>query len=164
MYQISDAVIVVPQISMNATLQMEAVNTIALTQLGASPVAVTQGTSWMIMDWTAVVRVYSHVHNKRSACSGIETLNHYKNALLFHRHQWMQHCKWSLWTKLYTIGSFTCSCDRGYKLDGNGLDCDSKTLFRSVCFGAWLQLYCTISTAHCTSQHHIFSYWKLMII
>ena len=50
MYQISDAVIVVPQISMNATLQMEAVNTIVLTQLGASPVAVTQGTSWMIMD------------------------------------------------------------------------------------------------------------------
>ena len=41
---------VVPQTSMNATLQMEAVNTVALTPLGASTAAVTQDTSWMKMD------------------------------------------------------------------------------------------------------------------
>ena len=38
------------QTSMNATLQMEVVNTVVLTPLGASSVAVTQGTSWMEMD------------------------------------------------------------------------------------------------------------------
>ena len=41
---------VISQTSMNATLQMEAVNTVVLTPLGASSVAVTQGTSWMEMD------------------------------------------------------------------------------------------------------------------
>ena len=48
---------------MNATQQMEAVNTIVLTPSGASPAAVTQGA--MKMDWTAVVRVYeltNYVH------------------------------------------------------------------------------------------------------
>ena len=45
-----------PQNSMNAMLQMVAVNTVVLTPLGASPAAVTQGTSWMKMDLTAVVR------------------------------------------------------------------------------------------------------------
>ena len=35
---------------MNATLQMEDVNIVVLTLLGASSVAVTQGTSWMKMD------------------------------------------------------------------------------------------------------------------
>ena len=44
---------------MNAILQMEAVNTIAMTPLGVSTAAVTQGTSWMKMDSTVVVRVYS---------------------------------------------------------------------------------------------------------
>ena len=43
---------------MNVALQMEAVNTIVLTQLGTSTAAVTQGTSWMKMDWTVVVRVH----------------------------------------------------------------------------------------------------------
>ena len=40
---------------MNASLQMEAVNTHVLTPLGASPAAVKQGTSWMEMDLAAVV-------------------------------------------------------------------------------------------------------------
>ena len=56
---------------MNATLQMEVVNAIVLTPLGASSAAVTQGTSWMEMDWTAVVRVYeltNYIHIKNS-CS-----------------------------------------------------------------------------------------------
>ena len=35
---------------MNATLQMVAVNTVAITPLGASSVAVTQDTNWMEMD------------------------------------------------------------------------------------------------------------------
>ena len=35
---------------MNVKLQMEGVNTVVLTPLGASPAAVTQGTSWMEMD------------------------------------------------------------------------------------------------------------------
>ena len=35
---------------MNATQQMEAVNTVVLTPLGVSSAAVTQGTSWMEMD------------------------------------------------------------------------------------------------------------------
>ena len=38
------------QISMNATLQMEAVNTVVPTLLGASSAAVKQATSWMKMD------------------------------------------------------------------------------------------------------------------
>ena len=38
------------QTSKNATHQMEVVNTIVLTPLGASSAAVTQGTSWMEMD------------------------------------------------------------------------------------------------------------------
>ena len=42
--------LVVPQTSMNATQQMEDVNTVALTPLGASSVGVTQGISWMEMD------------------------------------------------------------------------------------------------------------------
>ena len=41
---------------MNVTQQMEDVNTIVLTLLVASTAAVTQGTSWMEMDSTAVVR------------------------------------------------------------------------------------------------------------
>ena len=41
---------------MNVTQQMEGVNTIVLTLMGASPAAVTQDTSWMEMDSTAVVR------------------------------------------------------------------------------------------------------------
>ena len=44
---------------MNVALQMEAVNTVVLTPLGASSAAVTQGTKWMKMDWTVMVRVYS---------------------------------------------------------------------------------------------------------
>ena len=40
---------------MNVTLQMEAVNTIVLTPLGASIAAVTQDTSWMKMDQIAMV-------------------------------------------------------------------------------------------------------------
>ena len=43
---------------MSATLQMEAVNKIVPTPSGASSAVVTQDTSWMKMDWTAVVRVY----------------------------------------------------------------------------------------------------------
>ena len=35
---------------MNAILQMVAVNIVVLTPLGASPAAVTQGTSWMKLD------------------------------------------------------------------------------------------------------------------
>ena len=35
---------------MNVKLQMEGMNTVVLTPLGASPAAVTQGTSWMEMD------------------------------------------------------------------------------------------------------------------
>ena len=38
------------QTSMNATLEMEAVNKIVLTLLGASSAAVTEGTSWMKMN------------------------------------------------------------------------------------------------------------------
>ena len=49
---------------MNATQQMEAVNTIVLTLLEAFSAAVTLGTSWMKMDWTVVVR------NDRSAWCG----------------------------------------------------------------------------------------------
>ena len=60
--------LVVTQTSMNATLQIEAVNTVVLTLLGVSSVAVTQGTSWMEMDWTAAVRKVTP--NKRSACFG----------------------------------------------------------------------------------------------
>ena len=41
---------VISQTSMNATMQMDAVNTVVLTPLGASSAAVTQGTSWMEMD------------------------------------------------------------------------------------------------------------------
>ena len=41
---------VISQTSMNATLQMDVVNTVVLTPLGASTAAVTQGTSWMEMD------------------------------------------------------------------------------------------------------------------
>ena len=36
--------------SMNATLEMESVNTIVQTPLGVSSAAVTQDTSWMKMD------------------------------------------------------------------------------------------------------------------
>ena len=43
---------------MNVALEMEAVNTVVLTLLGASSAAVTLGTSWMEMDWTVVVRVH----------------------------------------------------------------------------------------------------------
>ena len=50
---------------MNATVQMEAVNTIVLTLLGASPVAVMQGTSLMKMNWTAVVRAYIPMYTKK---------------------------------------------------------------------------------------------------
>ena len=57
--------LVVTQTSMNATLQMEAVNTVVLTLLGVSSVAVTLGTKWMKMDWTAAVRKVTP--NKRSA-------------------------------------------------------------------------------------------------
>ena len=42
---------------MNATLEMEVVNTVVLTPLGASTAAVTQDTSWRKMDSTAVVIV-----------------------------------------------------------------------------------------------------------
>ena len=41
---------VISQTSMNVTLQMEVVNTVVITLLGASSAAVTQGTSWMEMD------------------------------------------------------------------------------------------------------------------
>ena len=41
---------------MNVTQQMADVNTIVLTTLGASTAAVTQDTSWIEMDSTAVVR------------------------------------------------------------------------------------------------------------
>ena len=44
---------------MDATLQMEAVNTTALTPLEALTAAVTEGITWMEMNLTAVVRVYS---------------------------------------------------------------------------------------------------------
>ena len=60
--------LVVTQTSMNATLQMEAVNTVVLTLLGVSSVAVTLGTKWMKMDWTAAVRKVTP--NERSACFG----------------------------------------------------------------------------------------------
>ena len=43
---------------MNVALEMEAVNTVVLALLGASSAAVTQGTSWIKMDWTVVVRVH----------------------------------------------------------------------------------------------------------
>ena len=56
MYRSND-VIVVPQIPMNVALQMEAVNTVVLTPLGASSAAVIQDTSWTEMESTAVVRV-----------------------------------------------------------------------------------------------------------
>ena len=44
---------------MNATLQKEAVNTIALTPLKVLTAAVTLGITLMEMDLTAVVRIYS---------------------------------------------------------------------------------------------------------
>ena len=38
-----------------------------------------------------------------------------------------------------TIGSFICSCDTGYQLDGNGLNCNGEGLFKMkvvhACFG-----------------------------
>ena len=43
---------------MNATLQMEVVNTVVLTLLEASSAVVAQGTNLMKMDSTVVVRVY----------------------------------------------------------------------------------------------------------
>ena len=49
--------LVVPQTQMNATLEMEVVNTVVLIPLGASTAAVTQDTSWRKMDSTAVVIV-----------------------------------------------------------------------------------------------------------
>ena len=48
MYQINDLIVL--QIAMNAAIQVEGVNTVALTLLGVSPAAVTQDTSWMKMD------------------------------------------------------------------------------------------------------------------
>ena len=43
---------------MNVTQQMEGVNTIVLTLMGASSAAVTQDTSWVKMDQIAVVRAH----------------------------------------------------------------------------------------------------------
>ena len=51
-------IFLVLQTSMNATLEMEAVNTVVPTLLGASSATVILGTKWMKMDWTALVRVY----------------------------------------------------------------------------------------------------------
>ena len=36
-----------------------------------------------------------------------------------------------------TIGSFTCSCDTGYQLDENGLNCSGKN-FRAACCGTYM--------------------------
>ena len=65
--------LVVTQTSMNATLQMEAVNTVVLTLLGVSSVAVTLGTKWMKMDWTAAVRSLQmrDLHDLVHSCSRV---------------------------------------------------------------------------------------------
>ena len=133
------------QTSMNAALQMEAVNTVVLAPLGASSADVTQGTSWMEMDWTAVV--------------GVELTNYINMILPLYTTAWpvvlvlvpiqlqriwltksMPCCSTDInecsitnggceHSCTNTIGSFICSCDTGYQMDENGLDCNGESLF-----------------------------------
>ena len=122
--------LIVTQTSMNVTLQMEAVNTIVLTPLGASYAAVTWGTSWMQMDWIAVVRVYS----KWKIC-----VFYYIESVV--QRLWANTCSITVDINecdtanggcehncTNTIGSFICSCDTEYELDENGLNCSGKDL------------------------------------
>ena len=121
MYRSND-VIVVPQISMNVALQMEAVNTIVLTLLEASPVAVTQGTSWMKMDCTAVVKEFLICMVAATHCGRFECffcfgadVNECESDICHGDAQCTN-----------TEGSFACSCNPGYT--GDGKHCTGRDL------------------------------------
>ena len=110
---------------MNATLQMEAVNTVVLTLSGASPAAVTQGTSWMKMDCTAVVKeflicIVAAMHCGRFECFfcfGAD-VNECEIDILHNCHGDAQ-CS-------NTEGSFNCFCNSGYT--GDGKNCTGRDL------------------------------------
>ena len=98
--------LLVLQITMNLMLVTEAVNTIVLTPLEASSAAVSQGTSWTEMEWTAVVRackyVVANVPNQLLNCCSLD-INECNST--------NGGCEHSCTN---TIGSYICSCDRGY--------------------------------------------------
>ena len=115
---------------MNAKHQMEVVNTVVLTPLGVSPAAVTQGISWMEMDWTAVVRNYSKwIIFIIWYILSVKLLNHCLIVFIDINECNTTNggCEHSCTN---TIGSFICNCELGYQLDENGLNCNGKKLLK----------------------------------
>ena len=142
---------------MNATFQMEVVNTIVITSLGASPAAVTQDTSWRKMDSTAVVRVWN---NYIMYC--IKALN-YKSLVVLQTSMnatlQMEVVNTIVLTPLGVSSAAVTQGTSWMKMDWTAVVRVCLDLYALV--HGTLQLYCTISTAHCTSQHHTAQTWQV---
>ena len=119
---------------MNATLQMEAVNTVVLTPLEALTAAVTLGITSMEMDLTAVVRIYSISWIYTN--SSYYCFNHTCAFSTYHIHFYfyadIDECESDDLNSCHenanctnTEGSFHCFCNSGYTGDGV-IICTSK--------------------------------------